>query len=224
MSNNRTILVVDCETTGLNPNDGHEITELAAIAINPWNLEPHHVGRFHMYFKPKRPELAGAAVMRVAGPSFNEACKNGVDPKVGLQAFAEWVRKANDSGKDSTKPLLAGHNHPFDRRFLNYESLEYKIFKKEDDAPWHSNFIDTWSWSLALYENDPSVNGLSLNIVLDKLSMKRTGETHGAMEDTELTTQLLVRYLAFFRRCRKQMRVGTPEEIKKLNNNEAKAQ
>ncbi|MFO0237837.1 MAG: DNA polymerase III subunit epsilon, partial [Betaproteobacteria bacterium] len=98
-------VILDTETTGLDPALGHRVIELAGVELVNRCL----TGRtFHRYLNPKRPSDPGA--LEVHGlteeflsdkPLFGEAAAE----------FLEFVREAQ----------LVIHNAPFDTAFLDAE-------------------------------------------------------------------------------------------------------
>lgn len=203
-------IVFDTETTGLNPHAGHEITSLSAMAINCATLDIHHAGKFNVFLKPAFPEKADKGALKVAGPAFEKAMKEGVDPKVGLQQFFDWCRTVNDTKNAYGKPFLWGHNIGFDTKFVKYWANYYKVAgpspEKDADYPWFMEF-DNAQMMLALFDVDPNVNDLKLNTALAQADLSRKGESHDSMEDVELTSAFLVRCIKFCRLMQKRMRV-----------------
>ena len=53
-------IVVDTETTGLDPKQGHRIIELAAIELEGRKVSPR---RFHRYLNPEREIESGAVAV-----------------------------------------------------------------------------------------------------------------------------------------------------------------
>lgn len=98
-------IVLDTETTGLDPRQGHRLIEIACVEIE--DLLP--TGRtFHCYVNPER--IIEADAIRVHGvtnervaaePKFHEIC----------ESFLEFVGDA---------PIVA-HNAAFDRGFIDHE-------------------------------------------------------------------------------------------------------
>jgi len=208
LSSQRTIIVYDLETSGLRVKDGCEIVQLAAKAINYFNFEDHAAGEFCVLLKPQRPEKAHAKAIEVIGKDlWNRALTEGVEPKVGLAHFMEWVNSANDKKKNFTKPILAGHHTWFDYDFL-HETLEEKgMCDNRDDMPWQQHkAIDTWMLSWALFEGDRDVNSLTLDAMAEFCDIKRTSGVHDALEDVRITTSVLRRYMKFLRECRRRMK------------------
>ncbi|WP_333587220.1 DNA polymerase III subunit epsilon [Phenylobacterium sp.] len=100
-------IVLDTETTGFEPREGHRLVELACLEIE--DFIP--TGRsFHCYIDPERdmpPEaekVHGLSADFLRGkPKFAEACV--------VEAFLDFVGDA---------PIVA-HNAAFDRTFINHE-------------------------------------------------------------------------------------------------------
>ncbi len=98
-------IVLDTETTGLNPDDGHRIVEIGGVEL----INHVPTGRtYHQYINPGRPmpqeafEVHGLGDDFLAGqPAFREIA----------QAFLDFIADA---------PLVI-HNAAFDMRFINAE-------------------------------------------------------------------------------------------------------
>ena len=206
MSSPRNIFLYDTETSGLRPEEGAEIVQIAATAINFWDFKPHHAGNFSILLKPNKPEKASQKAIEVIGLDlWNKAINEGVDHKVGLITFCEWVNNLNDQNKDFTKPYMAGHNLLFDYNFTVSELKEYKIISHAGEAPFQEKIIDTWSLAWSLFEGDKTVNNIGLDNLLQLLKIQRSGNVHDAVEDVKLNAVLLERFMKFFRECRKRM-------------------
>ena len=130
----------DTETTGLDPNTG-QITEIAAIAINPhgWEGKPTEVGKYHtkidltpetleLYNNPdsserqkwekdnaksRRPMNEPQDILRMT--RYGEKNADFIDEQEALQEFADFVN-------DTDNPLLVAQNARFDMRFVNHRS------------------------------------------------------------------------------------------------------
>lgn len=98
-------IVLDIETTGIDPMEGHRVIELAAVEL----VDRHITGRaFHMCIDPGRDIDAGATAVHgitndqlMGEPSFSDIA----------DAFLEFIGKAE----------LIAHNASFDIKFLNQE-------------------------------------------------------------------------------------------------------
>jgi DNA polymerase III subunit epsilon len=98
-------IVLDTETTGLDPAQGHRVIEIGAVEMLNRRLTGRH---YHQYLWPDREIDAGA--LEVHGISL-EFLKN--SPRFGEVAteFLDFIRDAE----------LIIHNAPFDVGFLNHE-------------------------------------------------------------------------------------------------------
>jgi len=98
-------LVMDTETTGLDPSDGHRIVEIGAVEL----INHVPTGRtYHQYINPRRPMPAEAFAVHGLGDEFLAR-----QPEFSaiVDAFMSFV------GSDR----LVIHNAAFDMRFINAE-------------------------------------------------------------------------------------------------------
>lgn len=209
MSLQRHFAVCDTETTGLDPDKGHEIIQIAAKAINYFDLSNHHAGEFSILIKPQRPEKADKEALDVIGPLFERAMKEGVHPKVALEAFIKWFQSLNHQNKILTKPVFVGQHAKFDIKFIVATLKEHGLFTSEDDLPWMSNLhFDLQQSSFELFCMDPNIDNLKLDTMLKACGMKeRKDKTHDALEDVRLEASYFVRLMKFFRACKNKMKI-----------------
>jgi len=105
MEKTNRIIVLDTETTGLNPKEGHRIIEIGCVELVNRRLTDR---QFHMYINPERMIDQGA--IEVHGIS-NESLVDKPLFKDVVDDFLDFVRGAE----------LVIHNAPFDVGFLNHE-------------------------------------------------------------------------------------------------------
>lgn len=98
-------VVLDTETTGINPKEGHKIIEIGCVELINRRLTRNH---FHVYLNPDREIDAGA--IEVHGIT-NEFLKDKPRFFNVVDDFLEFTRGAE----------LIIHNAPFDVGFLNHE-------------------------------------------------------------------------------------------------------
>jgi len=157
-------IVLDTETTGLDPKTGHRVIEVAAIEIV--NLMP--TGRyFHRYINPERDIDMDAERIHGLSRAFLADKPTFATPEV-AGALLEFVGDA---------PLVA-HNAGFDRAFLNNE-LELGGYPKWPDGRW----IDTLALAQKTFPG--AFNSLDALCKRYKISLADR-EKHGALVDTRL--------------------------------------
>lgn len=98
-------IVLDTETTGLDPAQGHRLIEIGCVEL----LNRRHTDRrFHTYLQPDR--LIDAEAVRVHGITNQQLANEPRFPDI-ADEFLDFVRDAE----------LIIHNAPFDLGFLNHE-------------------------------------------------------------------------------------------------------
>lgn len=98
-------IVLDTETTGIDPNDGHRIIEIGCVELLDRKLTGRH---FHYYINPQREVEAGA--IEVHGITNEMLADKPLFAAV-AEEFLDFVRGAE----------LVIHNAPFDIDFLDME-------------------------------------------------------------------------------------------------------
>jgi len=167
-------IVFDTETTGLNPDQGHRIIELAAIELSDRKTTTR---RFHRYLNPEREIDAGAA--EVHGLTLERLLD---EPKFAeiAPAFIEFISGAE----------LIIHNAPFDVGFLNAELARAGLPPLNTFCP---PPLDTLKLAKELHPGKKNnLNALCARYLID--NSQRT--LHGALLDTELLAEV---YLAMTR-------------------------
>jgi DNA polymerase III subunit epsilon len=157
-------IVLDTETTGLDPRTGHRLIELACVEVE--DFLP--TGRtFHRYVHPDRPidpdaeRVHGISLGFLADkPRFHEAEVSG--------AFLDFVGDAT----------LVAHNAAFDRSFLNAELERANLATFGEDR-----WIDTLA--LAQKRFPGMYNSLDALCKRYKISLAER-EKHGALIDAQL--------------------------------------
>ncbi|MBE0437582.1 MAG: DNA polymerase III subunit epsilon [Methylomicrobium sp.] len=98
-------IVLDTETTGLNPQEGHRVIEIGCVELLNRRLSGRH---FHVYINPEREIDAGA--VEVHGITNEFLADKPVFSSI-VEDFINFIRDAE----------LVIHNAPFDVGFLNHE-------------------------------------------------------------------------------------------------------
>ncbi len=155
-------IVLDTETTGLDPNDGHRIVEIGALELinHVWTGEKRHY-----YINPDRdmPEEA----FRVHGLSAEFL---GDKPR-----FAEVAQDFLDFAGDAKFVI---HNAQFDMRFLNweYKNAGYPVFAAD-------RAIDTLAMARKRFPGAPA----SLDALCKRFGVDASNrQLHGALIDAHL--------------------------------------
>ena len=159
---------LDTETTGLDPNQGHRIIEIAAVEINNRQLSEN---QFHIYVNPERD--IDPAAQEVHGITL-EFLKD----KSFFQDIAEdFLNFIQDSE-------LIIHNAPFDIGFLNMELGRIGLSKIED----HIEKI-TDSLVMARELRPGQRNNLDALCKAYKVDNSKRSQ-HGALLDAQLLSEV----------------------------------
>jgi DNA polymerase III subunit epsilon len=167
-------IVLDTETTGLDPKQGHRIIEVAAIELDGRKVSERH---FHRYVNPEREIDAGAA--EVHGLTLERLQD---EPKFAeiAQGLLEFIRGAE----------LIIHNAPFDVGFLDRELELIGLSPLSEHCP---GVIDTLRLAKELHPGKKN----NLDALCDRYQIDNSHRTlHGALLDTELLAEV---YLAMTR-------------------------
>ena len=161
-------IVMDTETTGLDPVQGHRIIEIGGIELI------HHVptGRhFHEYVNPERDIPADAFAVHGLSADFLSA----------KRIFAEIVQEFLDFLGDAT---LIFHNAAFDVAFLN---AELAFLSRQAIRP--ERVID----SLLLARQRHPMAPNSLDALCKRYGIDNTRRRkHGALLDAELLSEVYI--------------------------------
>lgn len=203
-----TYILFDLETSGLDPDEGAEIVQLSAKAINASTLEYVPVKQLTLLLKPLRPEKASPRAIDVIGKDLWESAqKEGLDPSVALKRLIEWIRQFNPKNNKYNRPIMCGHNIGFDYKFLMKTLLEKKIIKTDDEFPFSTFFqIDTMILLHLFWGHLPDTTDLKLDTLLSITGNQRATANHDAEEDVSKNADALVRILKFMRECQRRMR------------------
>lgn len=157
-------IVLDTETTGLDPRSGHRVIEIACVEV----VDYIPTGKsFHRYIHPDRPidpdaeRVHGISLASLEGkPRFHE-------PEV-CEEFLAFI------GEDT----IVAHNAPFDRGFINAE-----LERAGRGAPPDHRWVDT----LAIAKKKFPGMYNSLDALCKRMKISLEGrEKHGALIDAQL--------------------------------------
>jgi DNA polymerase-3 subunit epsilon len=167
-------IVLDTETTGLNPRSGDRIIEIGCVELFNRQLTGNN---FHRYLNPERDSEEGALAVHGLTTEFLSD-----KPK-----FSEVVNSLRDylSGAE-----IIIHNAPFDVGFLDAEfhRLNLPLFREQV-----SSVVDTLVKAKEMHPGRRN----SLDALCDRYGISNAHRTlHGALLDSELLAEV---YLAMTR-------------------------
>jgi DNA polymerase-3 subunit epsilon len=158
-------IVLDTETTGLDPKQGHRIIELAAIELDGRKVS---LRRFHRYLNPERDIEAGAVA--VHGLTY-ERLQNGAKFADIAPSFLEFIEGAE----------LIIHNAPFDIGFLNHELSLLGLPELKNEV------VDTLKVAREMHPGKKN----SLDALCGRYEIDNAHRSlHGALLDTELLAEV----------------------------------
>ena len=158
-------IVLDTETTGLDPRQGHRIIELAAIELDGRKVS---LRRFHRYLNPEREIEAGAVA--VHGLTY-ERLQNEAKFADIVASFLGFIEGAE----------LIIHNAPFDMGFINRELELLEL------PPLQNAVTDTLKVAREMHPGKKN----SLDALCSRYEIDNAHRTlHGALLDTELLAEV----------------------------------
>lgn len=157
-------IILDTETTGLEPKLGHRIIELAGVELVNRRLTGSH---FHRYLNPDREIDEGALQVHGISADFLQDKPRFADI---VGEFLDYVRGAE----------LVIHNAPFDTGFLNAELEKLGLLAIDQHC---ESVVDTLAMAREMHPGQRnSLDALCKRYVID--NSNRT--LHGALLDCEL--------------------------------------
>lgn len=158
-------IILDTETTGINPKDGHRIVEIGCVEL----INRRYTGNnYHVYINPER--IIEAEVVAIHGLT-NERLKD--EPKFRdiAQGFYNYIQGAE----------LVIHNAPFDVGFINHEFslLSRPIAALEQ----YCTVLDTLALARELHPGQKN----NLDALCRRYDINNSHRTlHGALLDAEI--------------------------------------
>lgn len=166
-------IILDTETTGLDPQHGHRIIEIGCVEL----VGRRRTGRdYHQYIRPDREIDAGA--IEVHGIS-NEFLEDKPDFETIADAFLDYIKGAE----------LIIHNAPFDVAFINHEFARLHGGDL-NTVETHCQVTDTLFMARQMHPGQRnSLDALCGRYQIDNSSR----QLHGALLDAEILAEV---YLA----------------------------
>ena len=171
MSNSNRLVVLDTETTGLNPQEGHRIIEIGCVELINRRLTGN---RFHVYINPDR--LIDAGAIEVHGIN-NQFLDDKPRFKDVVDDFITFVRGAE----------LVIHNAPFDVGFINYEFSRLK--DGTGTVTDYSKVFDTLTYARKKHPGQRN----SLDALCKRYNIDNSHrDLHGALLDAEILADVFL--------------------------------
>jgi DNA polymerase-3 subunit epsilon len=167
-------LILDTETTGLNPRGGDRILELGCVELVNRRLTGNNL---HFYINPERDSDPGALAVHGLTTEFLSD-----KPKFGeiVDQFRDFIQGAD----------LIIHNAPFDIGFLD---AEFALLGLPPVSNHCGEIIDTLAQAKQMFPGKRN----SLDALCDRFGISNAHRTlHGALLDSELLAEV---YLAMTR-------------------------
>lgn len=159
-------IVLDTETTGLDPAEGHRIVEIGAVEL--FNHTPTGV-TYHQYINPERPMPAEAFAVHGLGDEFLSA------QPVFNRIVDEFLQFLGDA-------RMVIHNAAFDMRFLNAE-----LARVNRPALPAARAFDTLTLARKRFPGSPA----SLDALCRRFGVSNAArEKHGALLDSEILAEV----------------------------------
>ena len=165
------IVVLDTETTGLSPQEGHRIIEIGCVELINRRLTGN---RFHVYINPDRTIDQGAIEVHGITNQFLE----------GKQRFKDIVDDFVAFIKDAE---LVIHNAPFDVGFINYEFS--RLSDQARSVETYSTVFDTLAYARKKHPGQRnSLDALCKRYAIDNSHR----DLHGALLDAEILADVFL--------------------------------
>jgi DNA polymerase-3 subunit epsilon len=163
-------IVLDTETTGLNPRLGNRVIEIGCVELVDRKLTGNN---FHRYINPQRDSEEGALAVHGLTTEFLS------DKPVFAQISAEFIEFVKNAE-------IVIHNAPFDLGFLNAEFERLGLPKFEEHV---SAVVDTLVQAKELHPGKRN----SLDALCDRYEISNSHrKLHGALLDAELLADVFL--------------------------------
>ncbi len=165
-------IVLDTETTGLDPREGHRIIEIGCVELIDRKMTDN---RYHQYINPEREVDEGA--IEVHGITNEYLADKPVFAEI-ADDFLDFIRGAE----------LVIHNAPFDVGFINHELKRLDAGHGEVDS--FCTILDTLQMARSMHAGQKN----SLDALCKRYDIDNSNrELHGALLDAEILAEV---YLA----------------------------
>ncbi|MBB71535.1 MAG: DNA polymerase III subunit epsilon [Legionellales bacterium] len=165
-------IILDTETTGIDPKHGHRIIEIGCLEMIDRRLTGEH---YHVYINPEREVDKGAYAVHGIGDEFLQ--DKPLFAEI-FQGFFDFINGAQ----------LIIHNAPFDVKFIDHEFALYD--KKIGKVDKYCSIFDTLTYARKKHPGQKN----NLDALCKRYHVDNSNrDYHGALLDSELLAQV---YLA----------------------------
>ncbi|MDI1231672.1 MAG: DNA polymerase III subunit epsilon [Methylobacter sp.] len=165
------LVVLDTETTGLNPQEGHRIIEIGCVELVNRRLTGK---RFHTYINPERIIDDGAIEVHGITNQFLEDKPSFADI---VKDFIAFIQGAE----------LVIHNAPFDVGFINYEFS--RLNNQAGTVADYSKVFDTLTYARKKHPGQRN----SLDALCKRYGIDNSHrDLHGALLDAEILADVFL--------------------------------
>ncbi len=165
------LIVLDTETTGLSPQDGHKIIEIGCVELINRRLTGN---RFHAYINPNRAIDAGAIAVHGITNEF-------------LQDKPYFAQIADEFIAFIRGAELVIHNAPFDVGFINHEFSQ--LADKTGIVTDYSTVFDTLAYARKKHPGQRN----SLDALCKRYGIDNSHrDLHGALLDAEILADVFL--------------------------------
>lgn len=213
--NRNKICVFDFETDGSDPTKCSPV-QIAAIMIDPYNLEIIPDSEFNINFKPETLEKDDNYEYvtdildfhaKVKGCSQNDVLKewkNYPKQEQSWNMFVAYLDKYHTrSSKKSqfSAPIAAGYNiNRFDLKIIDRLSNKYGNVNKENTSNlfYPRDVVDVMNLVFYWFEHNSDLKSYSMDTLREFLGITKDG-AHDAIKDVKDTAEIMIRFMRLHR-------------------------
>lgn len=190
--------ITDFETGGFSSRE-NAITEFAAIVLDGDTLE--ELGRYEAIVAPYDDNLLYDPKALEATKISMSMIQSGVPFKTFMKELKAFIKRTTIHSGAKYKPIITGHNIPFDINFFQqiFEKDKSKIqdyFACNEDhfGNQYPKYIDSLTLAYLTWGNDPTMISHKLTDCVHKIG-EEIVNAHRAMNDVEATATLVINYV-----------------------------
>lgn len=222
MINYNKICVFDFETDGSDPEACSPV-QLAAVIVDPINLEIIPNSEFNIFFKPEVLENNSEYKYTTDILDFHAKVKGCSKDDI----FSQWLKyprqehswkmfvdyldkyhTRNSKKSQFSAPIAAGYNiFRFDLKIIDRLSVKYKNTNKENRSElfFPRDTVDLMNLVFYWFENNNDIKNYTLDTIRDYFGINKEG-SHDALKDVKDTANIMIRFLKLHRNLSKKIK------------------